>query len=93
MHIKKGVTQGDPLTMITYDIGVLPLIRALQGAHPRITQPWYADDAWVKGKFPHILAHLQDLQARGSPRGSFPDPSKSILVVAPRNVARAEEFF
>ena len=40
LHSKEGVTQGDPLTMIAYRIGVLPLIRELRNAHPRFTQPW-----------------------------------------------------
>ena len=65
MHIKEGVTQGDPLDMIAYGIGVLPLIRELRGAHPRVTHPWYADDAGAGGKFPNIMEHLRDLQARG----------------------------
>ena len=30
---------------------------------------------------------------RGPPRGYFPEPTNSILVVAPRNVSREEEFF
>ena len=33
------------------------------------------------------------MQARGPPRGYFPEPTKSIFVVAPRNVPREEEFF
>ena len=37
MHSKEGVTQGDPLSMIAYIIGVLPLIRELREAHPRVT--------------------------------------------------------
>ena len=93
LHSKEGVTQGDPLVMIAYGIGVLLLIRELQGAHPRVTQPWYADDTGSGGKFPHILVHLRDLQARGPPRGYFPELTKSILVVAPTNVAQAEDFF
>ena len=33
------------------------------------------------------------MQARGAPRGYFPETTKSILAVAPRNVPRVEEFF
>ena len=39
LHRKEGVTQGEPLAMIA-GIGVLPLIRELWGAHPRVTHPW-----------------------------------------------------
>ena len=45
------------------------------------------------GECQHILAHLRDMQAKGPPRGYFLEQTKSILVVAPRNVAREEEFF
>ena len=79
--------------MITYGVGVLPLIRELQEAHTSVTQPWYAYDAEARGGFGHILEHFQYLQARGPTRGYFPDPTNSILVVEPRNVASAEKFF
>ena len=74
--------------MISYGIGVLPLIRELRGSQPRVTQPWYADDGGAGGKFQQIFEHFRDLQARGPARGYYPDPTKSILVVAPGNVAR-----
>ena len=54
---------------------------------------WYADDAGTGGKFTHILANLWDLKVKGPPRGYFPEPIKSILVVDPRNVSQVEEFF
>ena len=93
MHIKKGVTQGGPLAIISYGIGFLPLIRELQGSHPHVTQPWYADDAGAGGDFANILEHLRDLQAQGLAQGYYLEPTKIILVVAPGNVARAAEFF
>ena len=49
LHRKEGVTQGDPLAMNAYGIGVLPPTREIRGAHPRVTQQWYADDAGAGG--------------------------------------------
>ena len=69
MHSKEVVTQGDPLVMISYGIGVLPLIRELWNAHPRVTEPCYADDVKVGGAFQQVQAHFRDLQARGPARG------------------------
>ena len=93
LHRKEGVTQGYPLARIAYGIGVLPLIRELWESHPRVIQPWYADDAGAGGALHHILAHLRDMQARAPPRGYLPEPTKIILVVAPMNLAMEEEFF
>ena len=91
-HSKEGGTQEDTLSMIVYVVGVLPLIRGLRGAYPRVKQLWYADNEVAGGKFPHILAHLRYLQARGLPWGYLLEPTKSILVVSPSNVAWAEDF-
>ena len=61
MHSKEDVTQGDPLAIIAYGIGVIPLTRKLREAHPRVTQSWYADDAGAGGTFAKVQAHFQDL--------------------------------
>ena len=87
------MTQRDPLSTIAYGIGVLPLIRELWGAHPRVTQQWYVDDVGERDKSQQILEHFRDLQALGPAQGYYTEPTKSILVVAPGNVARAEEHF
>ena len=58
LHSKEGVTQGDPLAMIAYGIGILPLIQELRDAHPRVTQPWCADDARAVGTFAKVQAHF-----------------------------------
>ena len=91
LHSKEGVTQGDPLAMIAYGIGVLPLIRDLRRAHPRVMQPWYADDAGAEGQFGDVMAHFRDLQLRGPAQEYFPEPTNSILVVAERNAPQAKE--
>ena len=43
--------------------------------------------------FKDVQAHFQDLQARGPAQGYYPEPTKSILGVAPGNVAQDEEHF
>ena len=91
LHSKEGMTQGGPLAMITYDIGVLPIIRELRDAHPRVTWPWCADNSGAGGTSQQVQAHFLDLQARGPAWSYYTEPTKSILVVAPGNVARAEE--
>ena len=69
LHRKEGVTQGDPLAMIEYGLGILPLIQDLRAAHPRVTQTWYCDDAGAWVNFAGIHRHLDDLMVRGAPRG------------------------
>ena len=61
LHSKEGVNQGDPLAMIAYIIGFLPLNLDLRISHPHVTQLLYADDAGAGGKFGDIMAHFRDL--------------------------------
>ena len=79
--------------MIAYGIGVLPLIRELRRYHPYVTQPWYADDAGAGGIFGAVMDLFWDLQLKEPTQGYFTEPTKSILVVAERNVPRAKEYF
>ena len=65
------MTQEDPLAIIAYDIGVLPLIRDIQGAHPHVTQLCYADYVGAGRELRRVFEHFQDLQAREVPQGYF----------------------
>ena len=65
----------------------------LQDTHTRVTQPCYDDDAGAGSNFEKILAHFRDLQYWGALQFFFPEQTKSILVVAPRNVAKSEKIF
>ena len=64
LHRKEGVNQGDPLAMVTYGLGIPPLIQNLQTAQPRVTQPWYTNDAGAGGNCADIRRHLDGLMVR-----------------------------
>ena len=90
---KEGVTQGDPLSMFVYGIGLLPLIRTLKKSFPELDQTWYADDACSGGKFDSIKLHFRKLQEIGPLYGYYPEPSKSILIVSQKNLLAAQAAF
>ena len=90
---KEGVTQGDPLSMFAYGIGILPLIKKLKVLHPACTQPWYADDAGAAGTFESIASFFKDLLRFGPDFGYFPEPTKSVLVARPIEADSAEVYF
>ena len=64
------MTQGDPLAIITYDIGILQIIHELRDVNPQFKQPWYADDTGAGG-------HLAALRATGGLDG-VPPPAWKI---------------
>jgi hypothetical protein len=91
---KEGVTQGDPLSMFVYGIGLLPLIRILKVSFPEMDQTWYADDAGTGDSFDPIKAHFRMLEEIGPIYGYYPaDSSKTILVVSQNNLAAAKAAF
>jgi hypothetical protein len=93
LYSKEGVTQGDPLSMFAYGIGILPLIRILKAEFPAVEQPWYADDAGAGGSFNEIRRFFCKLEEIGPSYGYYPEPSKSILVVPQHNLEAAREAF
>ena len=90
---KERVNQRYPLAMITYGLGILPLIQDLRTAHPRVTKPWYANDAGAGGNFAGICQNLYYWMVQVPPRGYFLETTKSILAVSPWNVPQADAFF
>ena len=54
-YSKEGATQGDPLSMIIYGVGMLSLTRSLKRQIMDCLQSWYADDAIAGGKFDAIM--------------------------------------
>ena len=93
LYSQEGVTHGYPLDMVAYGLGIPPLIRELYKAFPGVTQPWYVDDARAGVTFEGIRLHLDNLVVRGPLHGYSLEPTKSVLVMSPRNVPQEETFF
>ena len=74
LHSREGMTQGDPLAMVAYGIGVLPPIKKMRVAYPDVTHPWYADDAGSLGTFNNIGLYFNSLKTFGQDCGYFPKP-------------------
>ena len=92
LHSRKEVTQGDPLAMIAYGIGILPLIKNLKRAIPDVIQPWYTDAAGALGTFARLETYFDSLTCQGPGRGYHPKPSKSVLIVRPDHIEAVKVF-
>ena len=75
---REGTTQGDPLDMSMYAIGIFPLILRLKHLASQI---WYADDSSAAGAIKSLGKWWEELQKVGPSFGYFPNPSKCLLVV------------
>jgi hypothetical protein len=95
LPVQQGrITQGDPLSMFAYGIGILPLsICLLKVKIPAVEQPWYADDAGAGRKFAEICHFFSKLQDIGPNFGYYPEPTTSILVVPQHNLEAAQVTF
>ncbi len=86
----EGTTQGDPLGMPMYALGLLPLVSFLWDM---IRQAWFADDAAAAGKLNALRQWWIRLCEQGPLFGYHPNASKSWLVVKPALLTRAQELF
>ena len=87
---REGTTQGDPLAMAMYAIGILPLILHLQD---EANQLWYADDSSAGGTIKSLRGWWDKLQKLGPDYGYITNPQKSLLVVKEHCLAEAEAAF
>ena len=87
----EGTTQGDPLAMAMYGIGILPLIKKLQNCD--VTQAWYADDAAAAGSTANIRCWWDIITKAGPMFGYYPNASKTHLIVKLEYVQSSKDLF
>ena len=75
---QEGTTQGDPLAMPMYAIGICPLIHKVSCD---VQQVWYADDATAAGQLKNLRQWWDNLVIHGPDFGYFANPSKTSLIV------------
>ncbi len=81
----EGTTQGDPIAMPLYALGVLPLLKSI--ATTRTVQAWFADDAGAGGKRAPLRSWWSGLTDQGPSYGYHLTPSKSVLFVPLKTLA------
>ena len=78
---KEGFTQVDPLSMVLYGITLAPLAEELQAADLGILSPFYNDDVAFDASARRSAQLLKLLTKKGSDRGYFPEPAKSLFIL------------
>ena len=89
---QEGTTQGDPLAMAMYSLGVIPLIMRMSGIQST-RQVWYAHDSTTCGTIDRLLMWGHKLVDVGPTFGYFPNPSKTWLLVKEDLMDKANELF
>ena len=78
--------------MLLYAVAMMPLVNSLR-CREQYQQSWYADDSACAGPLNSIHSWLDRLIERGPTYGYFPEPTKSVVVVASKYVEIAKSAF
>ena len=89
---QEGTTQGDPIAMPIYAIGIDPLLRSLREIN-NIKQVGFADDLSGAGSLLDLKAWWKKIALLGPKIGYYTKTSKSWLIVKPEFEAEAREIF
>ena len=88
---REGTTQGDNAAAPFYSISLYPLMNDLSSIVE--FQLFYADDGAGAGHIDNLKRWWDKLCERGPGYGYFPNGAKSILLVKPQHLSRAQEVF
>ena len=88
----EGTTQGDPLAMSAYGVGITPLFK-LSGQNLDTKQAGFADDLIGAEKLVGLRNYWDNINTYGPLLGYYPKASKSWLVVKENLFADAKRIF
>ena len=88
----EGTTQGDPLAMAAYGIGITPLFQMIRRGVD-IKQVAFADDLAGAQILINLKKWWENIEKFGPMLGYFPKASKSWLIVKPNLVDEAKRIF
>ena len=88
---QEGTTQGDPLAMYMYALGIMPMKRLADEAGA--VQSWFADDSSAAARLRRLRLWWDIMDKRGPAYGCYVNPKKSVLVVKERCYQEATELF
>ena len=89
----EGTTQGDPMAMPGYGIGILPLLVLIKADDPALKHVAYADDIGGGSKLVNLRRWWEKVEYFGPLLGYYPKASKSWLVVKEEMLSEAETLF
>ena len=90
---QEGSTQGDPLAMPGYGVGILPLLMLIKADDPILKHVAYADDIGGGSRLENLRKWWDRIEEFGPLLGYFPKASKSWLVVKQEKLEEAERMF
>ena len=90
---KEGTTQGDPLGMTMYALGMAPLIQKLNLKCPSVNQLWFAEDSSAASSLKNLLEWWESLLELGPSFGYEVNVKKCWLVVKPHLHDQALSLF
>ena len=96
ISLSEGTTQGDPLAMPVYAIGITPLLEMIKPESPKdITMKHVAcaNDLGEAGELLELRRWWDNIVLWGPKLGYNPNPSKLWLVVKPTVDEKAQEIF
>ena len=89
----EGTTQGDPVAMAMYALGLSALQYKINHESTRVKHVAYADDLTGAGKIDDIKHWWELVTTYGPKVGYHPNASKSFLIVKPQHYNRAVDAF